>query len=85
MNEFWIGAAAGAPAGVALTALAAAALWRYQRSTVEQLTDQDREVVAEEFRTHAEAMQRQVSEYGDALAAGDLVLRERLRRFEGVQ
>lgn len=46
------------------------------------LTDTDREAVATEFATHAEAVRRQVSEYADALAGDDAVLRERLRRFE---
>lgn len=46
------------------------------------LTDQDRAQVAEEFRIHADAVQRAVSDYADHLADGDPVLRARLRRFE---
>lgn len=46
------------------------------------LTDQDRSQVADEFRRHADAVQRAVSDYADQLADGDPVLRARLRRFE---
>ncbi|WP_454163013.1 hypothetical protein [Gordonia iterans] len=48
-----------------------------------ELTEDDREAVASEFAAHASAVQRQVSEYADVLAGGDVGLRERLRRFEG--
>ena len=49
----------------------------------ETLQEIDREAVAADFAVHASAVRRQVSEYADALAGGDVALRERLRRFEG--
>lgn len=82
MSEFWLGAAAGAPTGAAIAVLVTVAVLRHRAAATTPLTEQDREVVAHEFKTHAEAMQQQVSEYADALAGGDLVLRERLRQFE---
>lgn len=49
----------------------------------ETLQEIDREAVAADFAVHASAVRRQVSEYADVLAGGDVALRERLRRFEG--
>lgn len=40
------------------------------------------DVLAEEFKVHADAMAEQVSSYADQLAGGDEGLREWLRRFE---
>lgn len=65
--------------------------WVYERRpgrfrcpdlTLHELTDDDREVVAQEFATRASAVRRKVSEYADLLADGDAVLRARLRTFE---
>lgn len=47
-----------------------------------ELTDEDRQVLTEQFTQHAAAMREQVRLYGDSLAGEDLTLRERLRRFE---
>ena len=46
------------------------------------LTEADRESVAAQFAQHAHAVKGQVSLFADELADGDVVLRERLRRFE---
>lgn len=48
-----------------------------------ELTENDREAVAADFAAHASAVRRQVSEYAEVLAGGDIALRERLRRIEG--
>ncbi|MDO9381070.1 MAG: hypothetical protein Q7T56_19670 [Nocardioidaceae bacterium] len=81
--EFWQGALLGTPLGAGLTLLTVVTLRRQQKPIeYERLTEADHTALTDEFATHAEAMQRQVSEYADSLAAGDLVLRERLRRFE---
>lgn len=47
-----------------------------------ELSDDDREAVAQEFAAHASAVRRKVSEYADLLAGSDAVLRARLRNFE---
>ncbi|MEY1676107.1 hypothetical protein AB4Z55_18220 [Gordonia sp. ABKF26] len=46
------------------------------------LTDADREQVEREFASHVAAAHRAVSEFADALAGDDRILRARLRRFE---
>lgn len=48
-----------------------------------ELSAEDRDHLTAEFAGHVSAVQRQVEDYADVLAAGDAVLRERLRRFEG--
>lgn len=48
------------------------------------LSASDHDQLASEFAQHAQAVARQVSEFADALAGDDLVLRERLRRFESI-
>ena len=45
--------------------------------------DADREAVASEFVTHADAVKKGLHEYADLLAAGDPVLRDRLRKLAG--
>lgn len=49
------------------------------------LSEQDRADIAAEFATHTAAVWSQVRTFADALADGDVALRERLRRFEGGQ
>lgn len=46
------------------------------------LTDADREQVEREFAGHVAAARRAVSEFADAIAGDDRILRARLRRFE---
>jgi hypothetical protein len=46
------------------------------------LSAADREAIAAEFAVHATAVAAQVSQYADALADGDVLLRERLRQVE---
>jgi len=46
------------------------------------MTDADREQVEREFAGHVAASHRAVSEFADALAGDDRILRARLRRFE---
>ena len=83
MNEFTFGALAGVSAGAASAALVGVLVRRRQADTDEiVLSPEDHAAIAVGFQTHAEAMRRQVSEYADALAGGDLVLREQLRRVE---
>jgi hypothetical protein len=80
---FWQGALLGTPLGAGLTFLAFVAWRRLQGPTEDEpLSEATRMAVTDEFATHVGAVQRQVSEYADLLAAGDMVLRERLRRFE---
>lgn len=95
-GQFWLGALAGGYVGalIVLATLAAkgdvatrllARLHGPSRDPAvfgSGLTDQDRSQVADEFRRHADAVQRAVSDYADQLADGDQVLRARLRRFE---
>jgi hypothetical protein len=47
-----------------------------------ELTKADRSGIADEFAVHVSAVQQKVSEFADALADGDLQLRDRLRFFE---
>ncbi len=47
-----------------------------------ELSEDDRSQIAEQFKEHARAAQEQVSTFADALADGDVQLRERLRLFE---
>lgn len=47
------------------------------------LNDADREAVASEFVTHADAVKKGLHDYADLLAAGDPVLRDRLRKLAG--
>lgn len=46
------------------------------------LKEKDREQLTAEFVGHVSAVRQQVSEYADALAGEDAVLRTRLRAFE---
>lgn len=84
-----LGAVLGALAGGGLVAVVACRRQEPQASVVdleigeETLQEIDREAVAADFAAHASAVRRQVSEYADVLAGGDIALRERLRRFEG--
>lgn len=83
-----LGAVLGALAGGGLVAVVT---WRHgQQAPVidleldeETLQEIDRKAVTVDFAAHASAVRRQVSEYADVLAGGDIALRERLRRFEG--
>lgn len=56
--------------------------WQRRAEEVEELTLDDREQLEAGFAEHASAVAAQVSEYADALADGDVLLRERLRRVE---
>ena len=47
-----------------------------------ELTAADHKVISDEFAVHATAVRRELSRYADALADGDGLLREQLRRFE---
>lgn len=47
------------------------------------LTEEDRAIITDEFATHTSAVWSQVRKFADALADGDVQLREQLRRFEG--
>ena len=47
------------------------------------LTEVDRTAIASEFAGHTDAVWSQVRDFADALADGDVQLRERLRQFEG--
>ncbi|MGL5827461.1 MAG: hypothetical protein ACRCYU_22040 [Nocardioides sp.] len=58
---------------------------RIRREPTVPLTDSARTAVAAEFAAHAASVQSQVSRFADELAAGDPVLRARLRRFEQPQ
>lgn len=63
------------------------AWWQHKRSgTTESspdvLADDDRDATEAEFSAHAAAVAAQVTEYADALAGGDPVLRARLRKLE---
>lgn len=85
MSGFWFGVLCGAPAGAALAVLTGYLRAKAHASSweVPGLTDSDRAVLVEEFTTHARAMQQQVARFADTLAGDDVVLRERLRNFEG--
>lgn len=81
MSEFW----AGVVVGAALSCAVAVARLRQQRSVDldrDSLSPEDRDALEAAFAAHASAVREQVSEYADALASGDVDLRERLRRFE---
>lgn len=50
------------------------------------LAEADREAVAGEFATHANAVKHGLYQYADLLSAGDPVLRDRLRKLaDGVR
>lgn len=84
-----LGAVLGALAGGGLVAVVTCRRQEPQASVVdlesgeETLQEIDREAVAADFAATASAVRRQVSEYADVLAGGDIALRERLRRFVG--
>ena len=50
--------------------------------TVHELNHADREEISAEFAAHASSVRRELSRYADALADGDIRLRERLRQVE---
>jgi hypothetical protein len=54
--------------------------WRREPAIL--LTEADRAAVAQEFAQHAAAVRSQVTAFADELAGDDVLLRERLRRFE---
>ncbi len=84
MGAFWIGALCGAPVGAALAALTRL-LWirrHHQPMTDIDLAQADSGTRRAALSTHAEVMRQQVAHFADTLAGDDLVLRERLRRFE---
>ena len=76
-----IGLATGGLLGGAAVMLAYE-LRRHRSTPAEELTDDDRDVIEQQFAAHSDSMRRQVSEFADKLAGGDPLLRERLRRFE---
>lgn len=80
----WWAFAGGLGGGLAASALVA--LWAWRRGWIRtdhvSVSSEQEDAVADEFRRHAEAVATQVSGFADHLADGDLVLRERLRRFE---
>lgn len=47
-----------------------------------ELRDDDREQIASEFTVHATSVRRELGRYADALADGDINLRQRLRQIE---
>lgn len=47
-----------------------------------ELGDDDRALIAEQFKVHTQAVREQVSTFADTLAGDDTLLRERLRLFE---
>lgn len=67
--------------GAALGVFEAVSRGRRAEQT-EQLSPEDREQLEAEFTQHAMAVAAQVSEYADALADGDILLRERLRKVQ---
>lgn len=81
-GDFWFGALVGTPLGATVVILLTLALRQRQRVEDEPLGEEDYAHLTESFRSRAEAMRQQVSDYADSLADRDLVLRERLRRFE---
>jgi hypothetical protein len=56
---------------------------RDRHETPPTLTEEDRAILTDEFATHTTAVWSQVRQFADALADGDVTLREQLRRFEG--
>lgn len=70
----------GLSAGVTGTAMVAILLLR--RGKLLAATTPDGDEVIEVLSPHEAMRAQQVRNYGDRLAAGDTVLRERLRRFE---
>lgn len=83
MSAFWIGALCGAPVGAALAAFARL-LWikRHHQPMTDIHLAADSGTCRAALTTHAETMRQQVAHFADTLAGDDLVLRERLRRFE---
>ena len=82
MKRTRIVALAGVPVGAVVAALAGLRLRQSAADSEPVLGPDDHSRLAVEFETHADAMRRQVSQYADALADGDPVLRERLRQIE---
>ncbi|KQV73876.1 hypothetical protein ASC61_01995 [Aeromicrobium sp. Root344] len=74
---------AGSILGQAVTAI----LRRFRRdklvAVVNDLLDEDRDHIAINFAAHLDHMRSQVSSFADELAGDDVLLRERLRMFEG--
>jgi len=70
--------------GLGLGVLAGVRLRRYPDDTTpdEVLTSEDQAAIEVQFRQHAAAIAEGVSDYADVLAAGDPLLRARLRKVE---
>lgn len=90
MSGLWLGLLLGGQCGL-LVGVVVGLLVRRQpghapgiepEAGEEVLAEADRQRIAGEFETHTAAVRQQVSEYADALADGDVDLRERLRRIE---
>ena len=75
-----VGLAIGAVLGLAVGAVLGRLSPRSE--VVPELSEDDREQLADQFRTHTDAVAEQVGLFADELAGDDVVLRERLRRFE---
>lgn len=87
MTGMIVAALVGFTVGVSSVFLARKMPWRRLRPKPDgtvalTLSNPDRERVAQDFAVHVSAVDRKVSEFADALAAGDVALRNRLRRFE---
>lgn len=89
MSAQWLALALGPIFGAfagALMGSTGLACWQLRRDRPNCLpevsTEAVRQSVESTFATHASAVARQVTAFADELAAGDRVLRERLRRLE---
>lgn len=80
-----ISVAAGFIAGGAISSAIVLAVLRSQLCpdpADHELRDDEREQVASEFAVHATSVRRELGRYADALADGDVNLRQRLRQIE---
>jgi hypothetical protein len=82
VTAFACGLAIGAGVGAIVTMLVAK-LRRIDSAEVEEVSEEDRDHIEANFAAHLEHMRGQVSDFADALAGDDPLLRERLRMFEG--
>lgn len=82
MTGLLLGLVVGGAAGTAVT------LWITKRRTHEAssvsagVSDEERDHLEVNFASHVNHMRDQVSSFADQLAGDDVLLRERLRRFE---
>lgn len=83
MIAFACGLVAGAGVGVVVTILVANSRRTDSQFVVEEVSEEDRDQIEVNFAAHLEHLRGQVSDFADVLAGGDVLLRERLRVFEG--